>query len=831
MTSAPRLSALLAAPLAAALRRPGAWLAAFAGLTVLAAALLPGLEVRVDGESLHPADHPTVVASRHDRQRFYEPEQVVLLATAGPQAPSWTSARGMARLARLHHDLERLPETDNRAVRSAFTLLVPPKPGAPLELRTYLDPLPTSETAAAAVARRLRADPLATGLFLSADGRHAAFYLPLVPRDRQALQRHEQLTELERRLPALAPPGTVLSLLGPAVAEARLGERVLADLARLVPVMVVVMALVLAFALRTPGGVLVPLVEAAAVLVWTFAAMALTGIPVTLVTTIVPVVLTALAVTDEVHLVERLQAHLAATGTADTGAAAGELADAGADPAPAGPEAAVPDRAAVRRALEAALAEVGRPIVLTSLTTAAGFLSFLVAALAPVRWFGVFVALGILLAMAFSFTLVPALVAVLPPAWFLPRRHRRPGGSALAPGHLEGWAARRPLLAAAAAGALLALLVPGIGRLAVQDSWIDNFPPHSPIARAERLANRAFWGTYRLDVVLDAPAGAEPGHFRRAPGVAAMERMREVAAGAPHVTGVVTHLLPFERLATALELPPPVSAASDHELARVAALAEAAALRIDLRWFLTPDADAARARLLVRDADYARARELSAALAERLPPALAGTGVRWHLSGDLPLAVDVVDTVVRDQLRSIGWTLVAVALLVAAAVGWSAGRGPRRAAAVLAPAVAAVAAVLGGMGWAGLPLGIATSTFAALTLGVGVDFGIHLEAAFHRRRAAGAAPRAAMALAFAHSGRALRWNTAVLAAGFLVLAVSGLAPNRHLGLLLAAGLVASWLAAVLLLPALLAGGRATGRDTGRGVAGDGQRRGRTATAW
>jgi hypothetical protein len=300
-------------------------------------------------------------------------------------------------------------------------------------------------------------------------------------------------------------------------------------------------------------------------------------------------------------------------------------------------------------------------------------------------------------------------------------------------------------------------------------------------------------------VVLDA---GERGAFRRPEGVALVEAVERVAAAAPHVGGVVSHLLPYRLVAEARGIGAPGGALSDldaSELTRVSALVEMASLRIDLRWFLTADGEAARLRLLVDDPDYARSRRLAAHLERELGRLLAGRDVAWHLSGDLPVAAATVETLVGDQLRSIGWTLVALAVLLAGALG-----SARRAAVLLAPVVAAVAAVLGGMGWLGVPLGIATSTFAALTLGIGVDFAIHLEAAFRRRRAAGAPPAEAVAGALAVAGRPLAWTTAVTAAGLAVLTLSAIPPNRHLAVLLAAGIVASWAAATTLLPALLA---------------------------
>ena len=61
-----------------------------------------------------------------------------------------------------------------------------------------------------------------------------------------------------------------------------------------------------------------------------------------------------------------------------------------------------------------AMREMWQPVVFTSLTTAAGFLSFLTASILPIRYFGVFTALGVVAALVFSLTFFPALLSLLP---------------------------------------------------------------------------------------------------------------------------------------------------------------------------------------------------------------------------------------------------------------------------------------------------------------------------------------------------------------------------------------------------------------------------------
>lgn len=750
------------------LAHPRRWLV---GIGLVTAVLAPGLlrlELRTDGAAIHPVHDPVVERTAVDRRTFREIDPIVLLVTARPGGPALDSPAGLGLIRRLHGSLEELAGIRAGRVRSLASLL-DPRPGTSLLLvGAFLDRIPGDEREVRALRERIHRSPLAEGLFLSAGGEAAALYLPVDPeRDREELVRTvERWAESERR----AAPGFDLRLTGPVTAEALLGRAVLDDLARLVPWMVAVIAVLLCLALRSVGGVAVCLTEVLLVLVWTLGAMGWCGVPVTLVTTVLPVILMTVAVTDEIHLLDRFRHHLAAG-----------------CPRPA--------------ALATAVHEVGRPIVLTSLTTAVAFLSFLSASMAPVRHFGLFTSLGVVLAMALSFTLVPALARVLPGAWFRPSElgHALPLSDRLV---LRGRAA------GAAIGLLIVVLaLPGLSRLSVQDSWIDNFDPASPLPSAERDFNAHFWGSYRFDVVL---THEEAGWFLRSEGLRLIDRVTGVARAGPHVGGVVSHLTAFELAARAVADPVagagsgerPVSDLPADTLAELASILFQIEPRIDLDHYLDFDGSSARLRILVRSPDYAKGRELERYLTRELDRVLAapalGGRIRYHFSGDLPVAGAVVHAIVTNMLRSVGWTVAGVALLLALAL-----RSLRAAALALAPLLCGLPILLGALGYAGIPLGIATSMFLAVTIGVAVDFGLHFRHAWRRACRAGLDRGPALAAMMASAGRAVRWNAGVLACGLGVLALSDLKPNRSLGMLLAAAIVTCYGTTLLLLPWLL----------------------------
>ncbi len=762
MTSrVPMLSGLASGCLA----RPRLTLLAGLLLAVLLASGLPRLELRTDGRTLYPSGNRIVQQSEADGIRFREPDQIILLVSARRGGPPVASTAGLLYLKEIDRHLRTLPVVDGDRVRSLASLLEPQAGLSALQhARDYLTDVPATPATVTALRARVRRHPLGEGLFLSSDGSAAAVYACLA----DGVSRREAVEALEEWIRPRAGSAFDLRLTGPVVAEVLLGRRVLRDLAWTTPIMVLVMALLVYGCLRTPGAVVAVMAEVLVVLVCVLGAMGHAGVPVTLVTTVLPVVVMALAVADEIHFLERLQAfQAAATDTSSAGR---------------------------RGAVEAALREMGRPMALTSLTTAAGFLAFPASELAPLRDFGVFAAGGILLAMLSSFTLIPALVVSLPASWWRPARLR----SASAAGSLSpfyAWVWRRESAAFALGAGLLAALLPGSFLLSVQDSWIDNFDRASAVATADRLYNSRFWGTYRFDVVLESH---EPRFFRGAEGVDLVAEVSRAALAAPHTEGVVSHLAALRVLAELTGRPGDVSRLPPEDLRTLMAIATLLRSSLDLDQLLSRDARAARVRILVKDADYRRGTELREHLRRHLSPLVQRRGVRLHWSGDLPVALEVVRTILTNQLGSIAWSLAGIGLILLLVL-----RRPIDVVVLLVPVLAAAGLVFGAVGYLGLPLGIASSMFLALSIGSGTDFSLHFFHAYREARTAGAEHAAAVSHSLATAGRAVRWNALVLGAGFLVLTLSSLPPNRFLGLLLAAAMLASYLMTVLLLPRLL----------------------------
>lgn len=743
------------------LARPGAWLLLLAVATIPFAAALPRLHVRTDGGTLHPDHDAIVAAAAADRERFRDPEAAIALVSA--RSGSVFTPEGLRLVQRLTDSLHSIPGVRGGDVASLATLVDVTSSTRTIRLAHHLDPLPATRPEADRVRATLDAAGLHAGVVYGRDGRSAAIYLPIDP----GAPRADVVRRLRDRVRAEASPGFVVRLTGPVVAEVLLGEQILADIVRLVPVAMLVVTAALWLGLRSAGGVAIPVAVIGVLLTWTLGAMSLLGVPLTLVTSILPVLLMAMAVTDQIHWVERLQVHLGA---------------------------GLPRAAAI----VATRAEVGPPIVRTALTTAIGFLAFTTASVPPLRHFGAFACGGLLLSMALSFTLVPAMLRLLPEGWLRQAPpHERPQRG------IERWAARRPGAALAAALLLAVAACAGLGRLRVQDSWVDNFHPASDLAVTHREFDTAYRGAYSLDLVLES--GAD-GFFRTARGVRLVDSLA-CELGALGEFGGVRSLPDVARAALrGVDPSARLESLGDDGVAQLLLLVEMAGAGDEVDRWLTRSGREARLRASVPRADYARARRVMARVdsvtAGRLPD-----GVRARKAGDLAVATQVVRATVGNQVRSVAATLIGLVLVLAISF-----RSVPLALLQILPVAATTLMVFGGMGHFGVPLGVATSMFAALAEGEGVNYTIHIVSRFLSLRRS-RDPASALDRTLASVGPAVRWNGIALVGGCAVLCLSSLRPVRSLGLLLAAGMALSYAMAFLVLPYFL---RRTAGRSGRG---------------
>ena len=110
---------------------------------------------------------------------------------------------------------------------------------------------------------------------------------------------------------------------------------------------------------------------------------------------------------------------------------------------------------------------------------------------------------------------------------------------------------------------------------------------------------------------------------------------------------------------------------------------------------------------------------------------------------------------------------------------------------------------LGVMGWFGIPLDVATTMIASVTIGIAVDDTIHFVSWLRRNSAAGMDTSAAIVRTFADVGKPIVITTFLLFSGFMVLVLGSIIPTKMFGILTAISMVFALIGDFFVLPPLI----------------------------
>ena len=159
----------------------------------------------------------------------------------------------------------------------------------------------------------------------------------------------------------------------------------------------------------------------------------------------------------------------------------------------------------------------------------------------------------------------------------------------------------------------------------------------------------------------------------------------------------------------------------------------------------------------------------------------------------------VTDAIRDRQTESIS-TTVAVALGVLAIFFWLTVRQPALALVAVGPTVLVLVSVLGTMALLDIPYTVITSIITALSIGIGVDYTIHMIHRYREEFTRTRNPERAAVQTLATTGSALLGSALTTALGIGVLAASPLAASQQFGITAAITIAYSLIVSVLVVP-------------------------------
>ncbi len=445
-----------------------------------------------------------------------------------------------------------------------------------------------------------------------------------------------------------------------------------------------------------------------------------------------------------------------------------------------------------REALVESMRVNHQPVFLTSLTTVVGFLSLNFSDAPPLQDLGNITAVGVFAAWAFSMTLLPAAMAILPVRDRLVVSASGGGMGRIAEVVIS-W--RRQLLIGA--GAVIVGLSACTALFEVNDRPADYFDESIEFRRANDFTTEHLMGLYGMSFAIRSGESSginEPDYLRR------LEAFAEWLRADPAVHHVSTFSDTMKRLNKNMHGDDPsyYRLPDSRELAAQYLLLYEMSLPygLDLNDRINVDKSATRLDVVCGDVDFKILKDLKA----RAEQWMADHGLE-STEGASP-AVMFAYIAERNIRAMIGGTITAM-LLISLILTISL-RSLRIGLISVIPNIVPIGLAFGVWALVLREVGFAVSIVGGVSIGIVVDDTVHFLSKYLRaRREQGMSSPDAVRYAFATVGRALWVTSLILVVGFSVLGMSAFWPNATLGLLTALVIAAALLVDFLFLPPLL----------------------------
>ncbi|GGK71044.1 efflux RND transporter permease subunit [Amphritea balenae] len=557
-------------------------------------------------------------------------------------------------------------------------------------------------------------------------------------------------------------PGLEIKLSGIVMMNNSFAESSLEDNATLVPAMFGVVIITMLFLLRTFSGTLSTVVIIAASIASAMGLAGWGGLYLTGPSAGAPTMILTLAVADCVHILSTMFYEMRQ----------GEEK---------------------KKALLDSLRINFQPIMLTSVTTAIGFLSMNFSDSPPFRDLGNIVAAGVMLAFVFSVTLFPALLMILPVRVKVRTEEDRDWTRSLA-----GFVTDKRKLLLPGMSVIMIALIAFLPQNRLNDDFVKYFDTSVPFRQATDFMQDNLSGMTQLEISINSGESSginDPNYLMK---LGAFSDWLREQPETDHVNTLSDTLMRLNKNMhaddeTYYRLP------EDRELSAQYLLLYEMSLPygLDLNNQLNVDKSSVR---LIGTFRNMTSNEL-VKLEERINNWFKTNASEYNaqVTGPNLMFAHISQRNIQSMLTGIALALVLISLLLGIAL-----RSVRFGLISLIPNLAP--AMMGFGMWYLIDgqVGLGLSVVAGMTLGIVVDDTVHfLSKYLHARRHRNADAEAAVRYAFGSVGRALWVTTFVLVCGFMVLAQSSFKLNADMGFLTAVTILIALIVDFLFLPPLL----------------------------
>ncbi|OHB42650.1 MAG: hypothetical protein A2069_03430 [Planctomycetes bacterium GWB2_41_19] len=629
-------------------------------------------------------------------------------------------------------------------------------------------------------------DPLYQNTLISGNGKTTAVIA--VVKSMKPESRKQLVSEIRTLLKDMAEKSAgkkhTYHLAGPTVVNAELDRMSKQDMTRLTPFMFVLSLVVLGCLFRRISGVLIPMAMVSLCLVWITGCFVLCGQTMNMISNMLHPLTFIIALSASIHLIN----HYYHESTVST---------------------------SVENAIYNTLQNVGIPILMTTITTIVGFISLATSSIPPVLITGLFMSGCAALTFFMSMICLPVLLSFIPIKGHTcvstcPRENGDGRNTHYAEKDIKGerafntffsllghFAVRYKGITLSCALAAGLFFLWGISKLKVESDIMASFPKNSLIAKDNNYIESRLMGLLPVEIIAEAANDAsilQPGILNN---IVTLQRHLKSFPEITNSLSVADYIQKTHQIVKGSKQYPYSIPTTEKEAADYVKLASVYGNKY-MNSLYSKELRDARISVRMKQVGSSRYQEIINSIKEYIRSHLDTTILSWHITGIVPLLINVQDNILWSEIQS--FSLAFLLTFVSTAVAL---KSVKIGLISIIPNLLPITITLGFMGLTGMKLDAATIMIASIALGISVDNTIHIFYRFKKEISIDGDYSKAVCHTLQGVGRTALFTSLSAVFGFMVFSFSSFKPIQYFGVLTSITILNAIIADLLISPSCL----------------------------
>lgn len=728
-------------------------------ITVLSISQLPNLKFNYVFEDFFPVDDPELEFYRAFSSKFENDNDYLLIGIRNKQGIFKSDL--LTKVKELTDSLQKVPEVQSVVSITNIEQPIISKAGIfniPLVHPESPDRLNTDSV-------RLFKQPQYIGSLISHNGKSTVVVIRHINfRDKEATDQFLGIIQSLLRQSEFEQ----YHIAGKTYAQGIFIGKIQEELMTFISASVVLVILFLGLAYRNWWGVVIPLLIVSVSTIWILGIMAITNKSLDILMCLLPTIMFVVGMSDVVHLMTKYIENLR-NGDSKI------------------------------ESIKIAAKEVGMATFLTSLTTAVGFLTLYTASIRPIQEFGLYTALGVVIAFVVTFTLLPACMLLLPaPSISIKMAHKTSWVKLLSRCFLGVMKNRTTVLVSSAA--LVLISVYGINKIVVNTYLIEDLPNDDPLKVSFNFFDQQLGGSRPFEVAVEVKDSSKTVF---SPDIAReIERVSDYLKSEHDVGGLTSSNSVLKALNQAVNggstekytLPD-----DKNEWRAIERPLKRMRIKGDLEGKLTADNEmTGRMSGWIDDIGSAISLKRNDEFRTYIDEEVNTSDVNFILTGTSNLIDKNNGYLAENMMKGL-----AIAFAVVALIAGLLFRSLRMVLITLIPNIIPLMMVAGIMGIFGITLKLSTSIVFTIAFGIAVDDTIHFTSKLKLELNKGKSLLYALKRTYLSTGKAIIVTSIILSGGFLILILSSFGGTFFTGLLISLTLIFALIIDLTLLPTFI----------------------------